>query len=86
MKLFVVVGMHRSGTSIVSRLLNLLGAHLGPEDDLMPPKPDNPTGFWEALLDRAAARTTSCRTSVEGGIARRSWKTTGSTVGDSCRS
>jgi hypothetical protein len=49
MKLFVVVGMHRSGTSIVSRLLNLAGAHLGPEDDLMPPKPDNPTGFWEAL-------------------------------------
>jgi hypothetical protein len=47
--LFAVVGMHRSGTSIVSRLLNLLGADLGPERDLMPPKPDNPRGFWEAL-------------------------------------
>lgn len=33
----------------MSRVLNLLGAHLGPEHDLMPPKPDNPTGFWETL-------------------------------------
>jgi hypothetical protein len=40
--------MHRSGTSVVSRMLALLGAHLGPESDLMPPKPDNPTGFWES--------------------------------------
>jgi hypothetical protein len=49
MRLVVVVGMHRSGTSIVSRLLSLLGAELGPEGDLMPAKPDNPTGFWESL-------------------------------------
>lgn len=49
MKLFTVIGMHRSGTSIVSRGLNLLGAHLGPDDDLMPAKPDNPAGFWETL-------------------------------------
>ncbi|HVU05841.1 MAG TPA: sulfotransferase [Polyangiaceae bacterium] len=49
MNLFAVLGMHRSGTSLVSRILNLLGATLGPEDDLMPPKPDNPTGFWESL-------------------------------------
>jgi hypothetical protein len=48
-ELFAVVGMHRSGTSLVSRILNLLGAHLGPEEDLMPAKPDNPTGFWESL-------------------------------------
>lgn len=48
-KLFAVVGMHRCGTSIVSRTLNLLGAHLGPIEDLMPAKPDNPTGFWETL-------------------------------------
>lgn len=41
--------MHRSGTSIVARTLNLLGAHLGPTDDLMPAKPDNPKGFWESL-------------------------------------
>jgi hypothetical protein len=30
-------------------LANLLGAHLGPDEDLMPAKPDNPTGFWESL-------------------------------------
>lgn len=41
------LGMHRSGTSVVSRLLNLLGVHLGPDTSLMPPKPDNPKGFWE---------------------------------------
>ncbi len=41
--------MHRSGTSTVSRILNLLGAQLGPAEDLMPPKPDNPKGFWETL-------------------------------------
>jgi hypothetical protein len=41
--------MHRSGTSVVARALNLLGAGLGPAEDLMPPKPDNPTGFWETL-------------------------------------
>lgn len=34
---------------MASRVMNLLGAHLGPEEDLMPPKPDNPTGFWETL-------------------------------------
>lgn len=41
--------MHRSGTSVVARGLNMLGAHLGPEGDLMPPKADNPSGFWESL-------------------------------------
>jgi hypothetical protein len=48
MSLYCVVGMHRSGTSVVSRMLALLGANLGPPEDLMPPKPDNPTGFWES--------------------------------------
>ena len=45
--------MHRSGTSALARILNLLGVSLGPEDGLMAPKPDNPTGFWES---RAVAR------------------------------
>jgi hypothetical protein len=48
-KLFAIVGMHRSGTSTVARILNLLGASLGPEADLMPAQPDNPKGFWESL-------------------------------------
>jgi len=37
--------MHRSGTSAVSRVVNLLGVDLGPS--LMPTAPDNPSGFWE---------------------------------------
>ena len=41
----LVLGMHRSGTSALTRVLNLLGAALG--DDLMPAGPDNPSGFWE---------------------------------------
>ncbi|MGE0461096.1 MAG: hypothetical protein AB7Q16_06980 [Vicinamibacterales bacterium] len=39
--------MHRSGTSVVSRLLNLLGVHLGPGEALMRAADDNPKGFWE---------------------------------------
>lgn len=42
----VVLGMHRSGTSALTRLLSLAGASL--PRDLMLPKPDNPTGFWES--------------------------------------
>jgi hypothetical protein len=41
----LVLGMHRSGTSAVTRLLNLCGADLGRE--LLPPKEDNERGFWE---------------------------------------
>lgn len=40
-----VLGMHRSGTSAVTRILNLCGANLGRH--LLPPKPDNERGFWE---------------------------------------
>lgn len=42
-----VLGMHRSGTSLVMRLINLLGVELGPEDYIVKPAPDNPRGFWE---------------------------------------
>lgn len=41
----LVLGMHRSGTSALTRVLNLLGAHIG--DRLISPGPDNPDGFWE---------------------------------------
>jgi hypothetical protein len=41
----LVLGMHRSGTSAVARLLNLRGAELG--RDLLPAKEDNERGFWE---------------------------------------
>jgi hypothetical protein len=39
--------MHRSGTSAVSRILNLLGADVGPESDLLT-EYDNPAGHWES--------------------------------------
>src|SRR5512146_569597 len=41
----LVLGMHRSGTSAVARVLNLCGASLGGE--LLPAKEDNERGFWE---------------------------------------
>ena len=42
----VVLGMHRSGTSALTRLLNLCGAYL--PENLRPPKPEaNAKGFFE---------------------------------------
>jgi GT2 family glycosyltransferase/glycosyltransferase involved in cell wall biosynthesis/SAM-dependent methyltransferase len=46
-KLIVVLGMHRSGTSAVTRGLKVLGVELG--DNFLPPAADNETGFWEDL-------------------------------------
>jgi hypothetical protein len=42
-----IAGMHRSGTSMVTRLLNLCGLYLGPETDLSASAFDNKAGFWE---------------------------------------
>jgi|GEM_PF-5816190 len=42
-----ILGMHRSGTSAVTRAVNLLGAHLGEPGKLMPATSDNPEGYWE---------------------------------------
>lgn len=52
-RLVFVLGAHRSGTSMVSRLVNLGGFDLtGPA---IPPATDNPAGFWEdqriAIID-----------------------------------
>ena len=46
-KVIVVLGMHRSGTSAITRSLELLGVGLG--DNLHPAGFDNPKGFWEDL-------------------------------------
>jgi len=46
-KIVGILGMHRSGTSALARVLNLLGVDLGSEDQLMPPSNANPEGFWE---------------------------------------
>lgn len=42
-----VVGMHRSGTSMVARMLEAGGVSFGPSTDLAGPNDDNPYGFWE---------------------------------------
>ena len=49
-----IIGMHRSGTSMVTRLVNAVGVELGAHQDLMDSHPiDNPTGYWEhqAVVD-----------------------------------
>lgn len=40
-----ILGMHRSGTSMFTRALQLMGVELG--EPLMAPQADNPKGFWE---------------------------------------
>jgi hypothetical protein len=65
-----VLGMHRSGTSAVTRALNLLGMDLGLPECLVGLREDNPEGFWENLgfsevsdeiLTRQGAAGTSLR-------------------------
>lgn len=43
----VILGMHRSGTSGVTRLLNLAGAWFGPDGIATEANEENPRGFWE---------------------------------------
>lgn len=43
----LVLGMHRSGTSAVTRVLNLLGCAL--PDNLIGPSESNETGHWESI-------------------------------------
>ena len=46
MQIFVL-GMHRSGTSTLARILNLMGCYFGSEDVNIGAAADNPKGFWE---------------------------------------
>ncbi len=60
-QIICILGMHRSGTSLVSKILNILGIYLGPEAHIMQPGPHNPKGHWEhnmltALNDEILAR------------------------------
>lgn len=45
-KVILILGMHRSGTSALARILSLLGCDL--PNTLMPPGPANPRGHWES--------------------------------------
>ncbi|MEW6108846.1 MAG: sulfotransferase domain-containing protein [Nitrospirota bacterium] len=42
-----VLGMHRSGTSLIARIINMLGVYLGESDELLGHAYDNQAGFWE---------------------------------------
>jgi len=46
-KAVFIIGMHRSGTSAITRSINLLGAYIGGNTDFVKPLIDNPTGYWE---------------------------------------
>jgi hypothetical protein len=43
-----VLGMHRSGTSLLTRIVHLLGVPVGREEDLMKPDEANINGYWES--------------------------------------
>lgn len=43
----LVLGMHRSGTSAVSRIINMMGAYFGPEGSALDANEFNPKGYWE---------------------------------------
>ncbi len=42
-----ITGMHRSGTSLLGKMLCQCGLFLGRNEDLIPASPDNPDGHWE---------------------------------------
>lgn len=44
-----VAGMHRSGTSLIARVLNASGLDLGPQADLLGAGVGNPDGHWENI-------------------------------------
>jgi hypothetical protein len=46
-KQIAVLGMHRSGTSIVARLLNAMGCYAGEAHEMPAGDVFNPTGYWE---------------------------------------
>jgi hypothetical protein len=64
----IVLGMHRSGTSALTKALELFGIDLG--KDLLGPGHDNPKGYFEsaelvALNDRILAKCDSHWTSLQ---------------------
>ena len=68
----IVLGMHRSGTSVLARLLNLMGAYFGPEGSSTGANEENHKGFWERRdvrnLNDSRGRTSTTGTGVFGGL------------------
>ena len=46
-KVVCILGMHRSGTSMITRIANILGVYLGESQGLMGAADSNPEGHWE---------------------------------------
>jgi len=67
----LVLGMHRSGTSALTRMISLLGASLPGE--LMPEAADNPRGYWEskpiAQFNNRLLQSAGSRWNDDGAIA-----------------
>ena len=42
-----VLGMHRSGTSLVAGVVRQLGVDLGPDEEFLPPDSNNESGYFE---------------------------------------
>jgi hypothetical protein len=71
---YIILGMHRSGTSMVTGLVKMMGAYLGPESEMMPPTLENPKGYFERwdvmrLNDRLLAEQGCSWDDVAGWIA-----------------
>ena len=47
MRNIIVLGMHRSGTSMVAGALASSGVYVGRDEELLADQADNPLGFWE---------------------------------------
>lgn len=65
-----ILGMHRSGTSAITRALNYLGIYIGEEEDMWPPGEDNPAGFWEYkdIVDLSESILRSMNYSWDAGV------------------
>jgi hypothetical protein len=67
----IVLGMHRSGTSMLTRLINLMGAYVGPERLMLRGARENPKGYWERSdvfpLNDAILRLRGCTTRIVAG-------------------
>jgi hypothetical protein len=45
----IVLGMHRSGTSLVAHVIHAAGISAGPQNMLIPPSNSNRDGYWEHI-------------------------------------
>lgn len=45
----IVFGMHRSGTSLATKIIAMMGCDTGPEQNMIYPDIYNPKGYWENI-------------------------------------